>query len=162
MEIINESITVLRVPIGIQVPASMQEAQDRLLSRFGDVPKAKNLQVVIDNPRSALIFAITGKAPESDEDWQQIPAEAYAGTVTLLMLQTTVHDVAHIDEIVVESGHEGQGIGKKLMLKAVEIGHENGITRFDLTSRPDKLAAQALYEKTGFKKRETNNWRFEG
>ena len=161
MTVMNETIIVLRVPTGLPVPASMQEAQDRLLSRFGDVPKAKNVQAVIDNPRSALIFAIVGTAPASAEDWDTIPAEAYAGTVTLLMLQTTVHNVGHIDEIVVESGHEGQGIGRQLMQKAIEIGHENDINRFDLTSRPDKLAAQALYEKTGFKKRETNNWRYE-
>jgi ribosomal protein S18 acetylase RimI-like enzyme len=106
--------------------------------------------------------AIVGDVPESNEDWQTISAESYVGTVTLMMLQTTVHNVAHIDEIVVESGHEGKGIGKKLMLKAIQIGHENGITRFDLTSRADKVAAQALYEKVGFTKRETNVWRFEG
>jgi ribosomal protein S18 acetylase RimI-like enzyme len=158
----NDEITVLRVPTGIPIPAAMQEAQDRLLGRFGDVPKAKNLQAVVDNPRTALIFAIVGDVPESDDDWQKVPAESYAGTVTLMMLQTTVHNVGHVDEIVVEPGHEGQGVGKRLMLKAIEIGHENEITRFDLTSKPDKLAAQALYEKVGFKKRETNNWRFEG
>lgn len=158
----NENITILRVPTGLPLPLAMQQAQDRLLGRFGDIPKAKNLQAVIDNPKTALIVAIIGDIPKVDDDWQDIPADAYLGTVTLLMLQTTVHDVAHVDEIVVESGHEGQGIGKRLMQKAIEIGHENGITRFDLTSRPDKLAAQALYEKVGFKKRETNNWRFEG
>lgn len=158
----DNDITILRVPTGLTVPPAMQQAQDRLLGRFGDIPKAKNLQAVVDNSKTALIFAISGKAPQASDDWQNLAADSYVGTVTLLMLQTTVHDVAHVDEIVVESGHEGQGIGKRLMQKAIDIGHENGITRFDLTSRPDKLAAQALYEKVGFKKRETNNWRLEG
>ena len=155
-------ITVLRVPTGIKVPANMQEAQDRLLGRFGDVPKAKNMQSVVDNPKAAQIFAIVGTAPDSDEDWQTLPEAAYAGTVTLIMMQTTVHDIGNVYEIVVESGHEGQGIGRKLMEKLLEIGHQNGITRFDLTSSPSKVAAQVLYEKTGFKKRDTNVWRYEG
>lgn len=157
----NNDITIARVPTELNVPDAMQQAQDRLLGRFGDVPKAINLQAVVDNPKSALIFALVGNNPQSDDDWAAVPAEAYAGTITLLMLQTTVHNVGHIDEIVVESGHEGQGIGRQLMQGAIAIGRDNGITRFDLTSRPDKLAAQALYEKTGFKKRETNNWRLE-
>jgi ribosomal protein S18 acetylase RimI-like enzyme len=157
----NDNVTIVRVPTGLRVPESMQLAQDRLLGRFGDVPKAINLQDVVDNPNSALIFALVGSNPQSGDDWAAVPAEAYAGTVTLLILQTTVHNVGHIYEIVVESGHEGQGIGRQLMQGAIEIGRDNGISRFDLTSRPDKLAAQALYEKTGFKKRETNNWRLE-
>lgn len=157
----NDDITVLRVPTGLAVPAAMQEAQNRLLARFGDVPKATNLQDVINNPRSAQIFAISGPAPQSDEDWQTIPETAYSGTVTLVMIQSTVHNIGLVYEIVVESGHEGQGIGRKLMEKVIEIGHQNGITRFDLTSSPKKVAAQVLYEKTGFKKRDTNVWRLE-
>jgi ribosomal protein S18 acetylase RimI-like enzyme len=157
----NETITILRVPTGLSVPPAMQQAQDRLLSRFGDLPKAKNVQAVVNNPKTALIFAVAGTPPASTDDWLELPPEAYVGTITLMMLQTTAHNVAHIDEIVVEPGHEGQGIGKRLMQKAIEIGHENDTTRFDLTSRPDKLAANALYEKMGFKRRETNVWRLE-
>lgn len=157
----NDTITILRVPVGLPIPSAMQQAQDRLLSRFSDVPKAKNIQAVVDNPKTALIFAIVGTPPTSHDDWVSISADSYVGTITLMMLQTTIHNVAHIDEIVVEPGHEGQGIGKRLMQKAVEVGHENEIIRFDLTSRPEKTAANALYEKMGFKKRDTNIWRLE-
>ena len=157
----NEDITIVKVPTGLAVPSAMQDAQGRLLSRFGDMPSAKNVQSVVNNPKSALIFAIVGDAPVSDHDWQNLSADAYVGTITLMMLQTTAHNVAHIDEIVVEPGHEGQGIGKRLMQKAITVGHENDTSRFDLTSRPEKAAANALYEKMGFKKRETNVWRLE-
>ncbi len=159
----SETITIARVPTGIKVPAAMQEAQDRLLGRFDDPTMvAKNLQAVVDNPHAALIFALVDNDPQSNEDWDTIPAKSYAGTTTLIMLQTTVRNVGRFDEVVVESGHEGQGIGRRLMEAAIAIGHDNNTTRFDLTSSPDKLAAQALYEKVGFKKRITNNWRFDG
>ncbi len=160
----NEEITVVRVPTGLPVPVAMQEAQDRLLARFGDTPPhaAQNLQVVVNNPKTALLFAVAGSAPQSLEDWQEISTDQYVGTLTLIMVQTTIRNMAHIEHVVVESGHEGKGIGRKLVEKAIEIGHQNDVTRFDLTSSPDKEAAQVLYKKTGFKLRETNNWRFDG
>ena len=157
----NEDISIVRVPTGLIVSEAMQDAQDRLLSRFGDALRAKNVQAVVNNPKTALIFAIVGAAPVSDDDWQNLSPDSYIGTITLMMLQTTAHNVAHIDEIVVEPGHEGQGIGKRLMQKAIEVAHENDTSRFDLTSRPEKAAANALYEKMGFKKRDTNVWRLE-
>lgn len=158
----NDDITIVRVPTGLSVPVHMQEAQNRLLGRFNEHPQADNLQAAINNKNTVLILAIAGRAPENPEDWQHIPMEAYAGTATLLILQTSWHAVAHIEEVIVDADYEGKGIGKKLMQKAIEVGHDNGVQVFDLTSGPSKVAAQALYEKIGFKKRETNNWRYEG
>lgn len=157
----NDDITVLRVPKGLTVPVAMQEAQNRLLARFSEVPTADNLQEAVNNKNTVLLLAISGEVPTTPEDWQNIPTESYAGTLTLLTLQTPWHNIAHIEEVIVDSAHEGKGVGKKLMEKAIEVGHENGVKTFDLTSSSNKVAAQALYEKVGFKKRETNNWRFE-
>jgi len=156
---VNSDISILRVPTGIKVPEAMRQALDRLLSRFGDLPKSVNVQEVVDNPNSALIFAIKGDVPT--DNWDLLPKESYCGTTTLLMLTSTTHKIASFYEVVVEEGNEGKGIGKRLMNTAIEIGKQNGVTRFDLTSSPNKVAAQALYEKVGFKKRETNNWRLE-
>lgn len=161
MQTMNDDITTARVPTGLIVPSAMQEAQDRLLARFGGTPTADNLQEAINDENTILLLAIAGTAPESAEDWQNVPTEAYAGTLTLLLLQTPWHKIAHIEEVIVDAAHEGKGVGKKLMLSAIEVGHENSVKTFDLTSGPSKVAAQALYEKVGFKKRETNNWRYE-
>jgi non-canonical purine NTP pyrophosphatase (RdgB/HAM1 family) len=156
---VNAEISILQVPTGMKVPDAMRQALNRLFSRFSDLPKATNIQEVVDNPYSALIFAIKGDIPS--DDWDLLPTELYCGTTTLLMLTSTTHKIASFYEVVVEAGNEGKGIGKRLMNKAIEIGKQNGVTRFDLTSSPNKVAAQALYEKVGFKKRETNNWRLE-
>jgi len=74
MTAMDDTITVLRVPTGLPVPDAMQEAQDRLLARFGDTPPqvAVNLQAVVDNPDAILLFAIAGKEPKTPEDWQGI------------------------------------------------------------------------------------------
>jgi len=103
----------------------------------------------------------TGLSPLPPEDWQAVPTEAYAGTLTMLLLQTPWQTIAHIEEVIVDAGHEGKGVGKLLMMKAIEMGRESGARMIDLTSGPSKVAAQALYQKVGFKKRETNNWRYE-
>lgn len=158
----NETITVLRVPTGLPVPPAMQQAENRLLSRFSELPTADNLQKAVNNQNTILLVAISGSVPATPEDWQDIPTESYAGTLTLLLLQTPWKTIAHIEEVIVDEGHEGKGVGRQLMQKAIEIGRENDVETFDLTSSPNKVAAQALYEKTGFKKRETNNWRYEG
>ncbi len=154
-------ISVVRVPTGLHIPDAMRVAQNRLLARFSSAPTADNLQNAVNNENTLLIVAIDGTAPQSEDDWQNIPTEAYAGTLTLLLLQTPWQTIAHIEEVIVDEGHEGKGVGKQLMQKAIELGKEHGVKMFDLTSSPSKVAAQALYEKVGFKKRETNNWRYE-
>lgn len=157
-----DTIHIVQVPTGLIVPEALHQAQDRLLGRFSSGPTADNLQVAVNNANTALIVALsTEKAPESAEDWQNIPEHAYVGTLTLVLLQTPWHTTAHIEEVVVDNGQEGKGIGARLMQKALEVGRANNVAMFDLTSSPSKVAAQALYEKMGFKKRETNNWRFE-
>lgn len=158
----NDTITIVRVPTGIHVPQAMYDAQERLLGRLDHVDAVSNLQALVNSTGTELIFAVVDYEPLSEDDWHSIPGDAYAGTLTLSIMQSSSGSVAHIDDVVVDSRHEGKGIGKRLMQKAIEIGHESGVHKFDLTSRPNKLAAQALYEKVGFTKRETNNWRYEG
>lgn len=157
----NQDINVVRVPVGLTVPPAMYEAQNRFLSRFNESPRADNLQTAINSQNTALILAISGAIPKTLDDWQNIPTESYAGTLTLLILQTPWHNTAHIEEVIVDADYEGKGVGKQLLLKAIQLGRENDVKQFDLTSSSGKVAAQALYEKTGFKKRETNNWRYE-
>ena len=154
-------ISVVRVPTGLHIPDAMRVAQNRLLARFSSAPTADNLQNAVNNENTLLIVAIDGTAPQSEDDWQNIPTEAYAGTLTLLLLQTPWQTIAPIEEVIVDEGHEGKGVGKQLMQKEIELGKEHVVKMFDLTSSPSKVAAQALYEKVGFKKRETNNWRYE-
>lgn len=157
-----ETIHIVQVPKGLAAPASLLDAQNRLLSRFGGEPKADNLQVALNTETTIVVVALSSEhPPQITEDWQDIASEAYVGTLTLVLLETPWHRLAHIEEVIVDNGQEGKGIGARLMQKALEIGREKGVKQFDLTSGPSKVAAQALYEKMGFKKRETNNWRYE-
>ncbi|HUC88091.1 MAG TPA: GNAT family N-acetyltransferase [Candidatus Binatia bacterium] len=156
-------VNVLQVPTGIIVPESMLEAQERLLARFHpeDPPRASRLQSVIDSDKSALIFAVIGNGLEGDLFWPKLNAERYVGTLTLLELETSTRLSGYIEHVVVEEAHEGRGIGSLLVKKAIEVAENKGMSRLDLTSSATKQSAQRLYQKMGFLRRETNNWRLE-
>ena len=61
---------------------------------------------------------------------------------------------------VVDEAARGRGAGRALMHELVERGRAAGLRSLELTSRPSRTAAIALYESVGFTKRETNVLRY--
>ena len=61
--------------------------------------------------------------------------------------------------MVVSESYRGQGIGKKLMDFAIQFVKEQGVSLLMLTSNPARVAANNLYVKLGFEKKETNVYR---
>jgi GNAT superfamily N-acetyltransferase len=61
--------------------------------------------------------------------------------------------LAHLDEIVVDKKHRGQGIGSKLMERAVAAAKAAGCARVELDSAFYRKAAHRFYEEQGFDKR---------
>ena len=66
-----------------------------------------------------------------------------------------------IEDVVVASVARGQGIGEALLRRAVELARAAGAHSLDLTSRPAREAANRLYLRLGFVRRETNVYRLE-
>ena len=64
-----------------------------------------------------------------------------------------------VDDVVVSDAYRGQGIATRVMKKLIETAKERGLKHLDLTSRPSREAANHLYQKVGFQKRETNPYR---
>jgi ribosomal protein S18 acetylase RimI-like enzyme len=65
-----------------------------------------------------------------------------------------------IEDVVVDEAYRGKGIGKELMKSAIEYARFKGARSVDLTSRPDRVAANKLYQDLGFVLRETNVYRY--
>ena len=57
----------------------------------------------------------------------------------------------HINNVAVRESYRRSGIGKLLLAQAIEEGKRLGATTAFLEVRSGNLAAQALYEKCGFK-----------
>jgi glucosamine-phosphate N-acetyltransferase len=61
--------------------------------------------------------------------------------------------LAHIDEIVVDENHRGQGIGEALLEKAAAYAKKKGCTRVELDSAFHRKAAHRFYQQRRFEKR---------
>ena len=108
------------------------------------IPTPEELQKLIDSP-SVLILA-----RNSGVDGEIVGA----GTLGIFRTPSGTH--AHVEDIIVDESMRGQGIGEALVSHLLKIAHEMGLKGVSLTCNPSRVAANALYQKMGFKKWETN------
>ena len=87
-------------------------------------------------------------------------AGAIVGVSTLVVFPIPTTRRAWIEDVIVDSSRNGQGIGRQLIDAMVAQARELGCKTVDLTSRPSREAANHLYQSAGFERRETNVWRF--
>ncbi|HTR18453.1 MAG TPA: GNAT family N-acetyltransferase [Candidatus Paceibacterota bacterium] len=66
-----------------------------------------------------------------------------------------------VEDVVVDEGYRGQKLGQKMMEIAIQEAKQAGASQLYLTSGNDRIAAQHLYEKVGFKKRDTQVFRLQ-
>lgn len=81
------------------------------------------------------------------------------GTLTLVMVPVPSGLRARVEDVVVDAAARGHGVAGLLMHKALQIAREAGARTVDLTSRPDREAANRLYERLGFRVRESTVYR---
>ena len=85
--------------------------------------------------------------------------EAVVGTLTLVMFPAPAGLRARIEDVIVDHEARGQGIAGVLIREAIRLAREAGARTVDLTSRPDRAAANRLYERQGFRQRESTVYR---
>jgi ribosomal protein S18 acetylase RimI-like enzyme len=67
--------------------------------------------------------------------------------------------VGKIEDVVVSSARRGNGVGSRLIEDMIKFAKKNKVSYIDLTSKPERVVANKLYQKMGWKKRETNCYR---
>ncbi|KAG2190034.1 hypothetical protein INT46_004876 [Mucor plumbeus] len=82
------------------------------------------------------------------------------GTATMTFLYCVTGIRVHIEDVVVDSDHRGKGIAHALINEAIQRAKKLQAKTIDLTSRPEREAANRLYKKLGFVQRDTNVYRF--
>ncbi|HUX94776.1 MAG TPA: GNAT family N-acetyltransferase [Bacteroidales bacterium] len=83
-----------------------------------------------------------------------------AGMLTAVVYFIPTGTKFWIEDVVVDETFRGKGIGKALMIRAMEFAKIIGAGSVDLTSRPSRIAANKLYVDLGFELRETNVYRY--
>jgi len=81
------------------------------------------------------------------------------GTLTLVMFPIPTGMRAWIEDVVVDEAARGRGAGEVLTREAVRLATEAGARTIDLTSRPSRGAANRLYERLGFRLRDSKVYR---
>ena len=125
------------------------EAINELLPQLSSSAKpltASELTEIIQSESSHLLMA-----EESGK---------FYGSLTLVTFMIPTGIRAWIEDVVVKENARGKGVGKLLSERAVGLASEIGAKTVDLTSRPSREAANALYKKVGFEMRETNVYRY--
>lgn len=116
------------------------------LSSSNPAPDAVALQHIIDHDATTLFLAhLDGRI---------------VGSLTLAVFPIPTGVRAWIEDVVVDEGARGHGVGEALNRAALEHARSLGAITVDLTSRPSREAANRLYKRLGFVERETNVYRY--
>ena len=116
------------------------------LSKSNPAPTFDELDAICRSEASTMFFA-------RDET-------GVLGTLTLAMFAIPTGTRAWIEDVIVDTDARGKGVGQLLTEAAIAYAFEHGAVSVDLTSRPTREAANRLYQRVGFERRETNVYRY--
>ena len=138
----------IAVEVATHVDEALVDAVQRLvpqLSSSTSPPTRVELEVIVAGPSTMLLLARSGPA--------------VVGMLTLAIFRIPTGIRAWIEDVVVDADARGQGVGEALTREAVRIAGTQGARTVELTSRPSREAANRLYQRLGFERRETNVYR---
>lgn len=140
----------------IQVTPVMSASADVLAACHRLIPQlssssapisAQELEEIIESDTTVLFAARSG---------QEI-----VGLLTLAIFRIPTGVRAWIEDVVVDNQARGKGVGDALNRAALAEAERRGAKTVDLTSRPSREAANRLYQRLGFKQRDTNVYRYD-
>jgi ribosomal protein S18 acetylase RimI-like enzyme len=135
-----------------QVTDELEAAFVRLmpqLSSSNPAPTRDQLAEMVGSPAITLLIA---REPDAEGE--------IIGSLTLAMFRIPTGRRAWIEDVVVDASQRGKGVGEALTREALRVAQAAGATTVDLTSRPTREAANRLYQRIGFERRETNVYRY--
>jgi ribosomal protein S18 acetylase RimI-like enzyme len=139
---------VIAVEAAAVVDDDLCAAVDRLvpqLSRSSPPPSRAVLERIVADEATMLFVA------RSDD--------GIVGMLTLAAFQIPTGVRAWIEDVVVDDRARGGGVAAALVQAALDRSAAMGARTVDLTSRPDREAANRLYLRLGFEVRQTNVYR---
>jgi ribosomal protein S18 acetylase RimI-like enzyme len=115
------------------------------LSPEAPLPSRQELEEIVASPLNAQFIA---RDPDRNDE--------IVGLATLALYRTPIGLHAWIEDVVVDEGARGKGFGAALTQACIQYADRAGAHGVNLTSRPARAAANRLYQRMGFIRRETN------
>ena len=141
----------VKVEIATSLTPTIVDAVQRLvpqLSRSNPPPTTAELGELVASPATDLFIALDD-------------AGTIVGMATLVTFRIPTGRRAWIEDVVVDEAARGQGVGDALTRAMVDRSREFGAVTVDLTSRPARDAANRLYQRAGFIRRDSTVYRFD-
>jgi ribosomal protein S18 acetylase RimI-like enzyme len=140
----------VQVEIANRVDSDLVVAFQRLipqLSKSNPAPTKEQLDSIVTSDFSHILLAkVDG---------------VIVGSLTLVIFHIPTGIRAWIEDVVVDADARGKGVGEVLNRFALDEAQRQGARTVDLTSRPSREAANRMYQRIGFKARETNVYRYQ-
>ena len=98
------------------------------------------------NPQSHIVLLYDEATPHTQP----------IGTATLCLCYQPTGCKAWIEDVVIDAAHRGKGLSRPLLQHLIALARSVGAQSVNLTSRPERVAANRLYQSLGFVLRSTN------
>ena len=119
------------------------------LSRNAAVPTREEIREIVEAAASTVLVARDKRANGQ-----------IVGLLTLVVFRIPTGVRAWIEDVVVDEGVRGRGVGEEMSQEAIRRAVELGARTVELTSRPSREAANRLYQRLGFVRRDSNVYRY--
>jgi GNAT superfamily N-acetyltransferase len=139
---------MVRIEEAVEATSGLQKALAHLLPQLNPklpVPTMERLQAIMADPSVTLFLAKDG--------------EEAVGTATVIVYTTPFWIKARLDEVVVDESARGKGVGAALVGACLEVARRRGAEVAELQSGVQREAANRLYQRMGFKLRQSNLYR---
>ena len=139
---------IVRIEAVTDATSEVHAALAHLLAQLNSelpIPTMERLRAIVADPAVTLLLARD--------------AETVVGTTTVIVYTTPFWVKGRLDEVVVDEAARGKGVGAALVNAALEVARQRGAQVVELQSGLQREAANRLYPRLGFKRRETNVYR---
>jgi len=143
----------VRVEEALETTAELAAAVAALvgeLSSSAVPPTQEQVAAIVSSPACHLLIARDPRDPR------------VLGMLTLVVFPIPTGIRAWIEDVVVTAAARGRGVGELLNHEALALAGRLGARTVELTSRPSREAANRLYARLGFERRNTNVYRHSG
>jgi ribosomal protein S18 acetylase RimI-like enzyme len=141
----------MRIETVKEATAELLDAFQRLIPQLTKNPPCLSRDEITALVKSTCSTLLVARA---DND-------SIVGVLSLAVYRVPTGIRSIIEDVIVDESARGQGIGEALTRRALEVAKSAGAAHVTLTSNPKREAANRLYQRMGFAKRETNAYIYE-